>query len=152
MVQTTSVSSSSPRALRSLQQRGGRLIEDRRVDVVLRLERLVAVPVADALAHRVGAVEELHEAHAALEQPPGEQAVAGEAGLDLVGVVGAVGRVRGGRLARQVADFRRAELQLRGQLVAGDPRGQLAVAGIARQVLVVEQLEKVARGSARPRR
>ena len=39
----------------------------------------------------VGAVEELHEAHAALDQPPGEDAVAGEGGLDRVGrVVGAV--------------------------------------------------------------
>ena len=28
-----------------------------------------------------GFVEELHEAHAALDEPPGEQAVAGEAGL-----------------------------------------------------------------------
>ena len=80
---TTSVSSSMPRALRSFEQRRGRLVENRRVDVVLLLERLVAVPVADALAHRVGAVEELHEPHAPLEQPPGQQAVAGEAGLAL---------------------------------------------------------------------
>ena len=42
-----------------------------RVDVVLRLERLVAVPVADAFAHGVGAVEELHEAHAALDAAAG---------------------------------------------------------------------------------
>ena len=92
VTQTTSVSSSRPRAFQVAQQRGGGLIEDRAVDVVLRLERLVAVPVADAFAHRVGAVEQLHEAHAAFEQPPGEQAVAGEAGLDRVRVVGAVQR------------------------------------------------------------
>ena len=39
----------------------------------------------------VGAVEELHEAHAALDQPPGQDAVAGEGGLDRVRrIIGAV--------------------------------------------------------------
>ena len=69
-----------PALLEIGEQRRGRLVEDRAVDVVLRLERLVPVPVADAFAHRVGAVEELHEADAAFDQPPGEQAVAREAG------------------------------------------------------------------------
>ena len=78
VVQTTSVSSSRPRALQVDQQRGGGLVEDRPVAVVVGLDAAVAVPVEDALAHGEGAVEERDEAHAALQQPAGEQAVAAE--------------------------------------------------------------------------
>ena len=64
MHQTTSVSRQQAALLEVGQQGGRRLVEDRAVDVVLFLEEAVAVPVADAFAHRVGAVEELHEADA----------------------------------------------------------------------------------------
>ena len=84
--QTTSVSSSRPRCLRSLNQGGGGLIEDRGVVVVLLLEFVVTVPVEFAAAG-IGAVEELHEADAAFDQPPGENAVSGESGFDRVGFV-----------------------------------------------------------------
>ena len=117
--------------------------------VVVGLDPLVAVPVEDALAHGEGAVEERDEPHPALQQPAGQQAVAAEAGEDRVGVVEAVERPRGRALARQVADLRRAELHPRGQLVRGDPRRELGVAGMLLQVLVVEQPEEVA---ARPGR
>ena len=64
------------------EQSGDRLVEDRTVHAVLLLDGLVAVPVAHALAHRVTAVEELHEPHPLLHEPPGEDAVAGKAGLE----------------------------------------------------------------------
>ena len=51
-------------------QRGGGLIEDRGMHVVLLLELVVAVPVQLAAAG-VGAVEELHEAHAASRSAAG---------------------------------------------------------------------------------
>ena len=63
--------------------------------IVLGLERFVAVPIADAFTHRVSAVEKLHEAHAAFEQPPGEQTIAREAGFNLVGIINAVERFGG---------------------------------------------------------
>ena len=62
-------------ALEIREQGGNRLIEDRSVDAVLLDEGLVAVPIADALAHRVGAGEELHEPHALLHKSAGEDAV-----------------------------------------------------------------------------
>ena len=63
-------------------QSGDGLVEDRAVHAVLLLDGLVPVPVAHALAHRVTAVEELHEPHPLLHEPPGEDAVAGKAGLE----------------------------------------------------------------------
>ena len=48
------------------------MIHDRAVDVVLFAELLVAVPVQLA-GGGVGAVEELHEAHAFLDQAPGKK-------------------------------------------------------------------------------
>ena len=95
VVQTTRVSSSMPRAFRSMSRRGGRLVEDRAVPVVVGLDPLVAVPVELALAHGEGAVEEGDEPHAALEQPAGQQAVAAEARKDRVGIVEAVKLARG---------------------------------------------------------
>ncbi len=92
--------------LQVLEQRRGGLIEDRGMHRILILDRLVAIPVADSLTHRVGAVEQLDETDAPLEQAPGEQAIAGEAGLDLVGIFSAIGFVRGRCLAREVRNFR----------------------------------------------
>src|SRR5205085_8928462 len=54
-------------------ERGAGLVENFAMDVVLLFERLVAVPIADPLAHRVAAIEELHETHAALEQATSKQ-------------------------------------------------------------------------------
>ena len=64
-----------------------RLVEDRGVDGVLVLQRLVPVPVADAFAHRIRAVEELDEPNAALQETPGEQAIATKPTLERIGIV-----------------------------------------------------------------
>ena len=73
------------------EQSGGRLIENRPVDIVLDLEFLVPVPVAGPLAAGlVTAIEELNEADTLFDQSPGEQAVSGEGGLELIGRVGPV--------------------------------------------------------------
>ena len=69
-----------------------RLIEDWTVDLVLRLQGSMPVPVADTFTHGVCPVEELHEAHAALQEAAGKYAIASEAGLDAIGVVDTVTR------------------------------------------------------------
>ncbi len=79
-----------------LDEGGDGLIEDGGVDVVLGLEGFVSVPIADALAHGVGAVEELDEAHAAFAQSARENAVSREGGFEGVWIVGAVSVQRGG--------------------------------------------------------
>src|SRR5438034_5908521 len=76
-----------PAHLQVGEQGGAGLIEDGCVDAVLVFQHLVSVPVAHTFAHCVGAVEELHEAHAALDQPAREQAVPRETGFDLVAVI-----------------------------------------------------------------
>ena len=121
------------------EQGGGGAVEDRAVAVVVGLDPPVPVPVEHAFAHREGAVEHGDEADPAFDQPAGEQAVAAEGGGDRVRVVGGVERVGRAGLAREVADLRGAELHPGGQLVGGDPRRELGVAGVAPQVVVVQQ-------------
>jgi len=87
---TTSVMVEKTARFHVFEQGGARLVEDGRVDAVLLFERLVAVPVSHPFAHRISAVEELHETHPALDQAAGEQTIAGEAGLEFVAVVDAV--------------------------------------------------------------
>ena len=100
---------------------------------VLILERLVAVPVADAFAAGlIGAVEKLDEAHAFLDQPPGQDAVAGVSGLrSWTGLPPSSApysfRICAGSLERS-ATSGTDELHAGGQFVAGDPRGQFGVA------------------------
>lgn len=73
------------------EQSGGRLIEYRPVNIVLDLEFLVPIPVAGSLAAGlVTAIEELDEADPLFDQSPGEQAVSGEGGLELIGRIGPV--------------------------------------------------------------
>ena len=43
--------------------------------VVLCLKRLMTVPISNSFAHGVGAVEQLNEAYAALDQAPGKDAI-----------------------------------------------------------------------------
>src|SRR5262245_25627539 len=97
----------------------------------------MAVPVADALAHGVGAVEELHESDAALQQSASEQAVAGETGLGLVVVAGTVEAVRRAAFLGYISDFGRAQLHAGGQFITGDARGQFRVAWMACHMAVV---------------
>ena len=108
--------------------------------VVLRLERLVPVPIADTFAHRIRAIEELHEPHAALDEPSREYTVAREAGFQLIAVVHAIQFQCGCTLTFQVANLRRAELHLRGEFVAGDTSTQFAVARMTREMPVIQQL------------
>ena len=92
VVQMTIVSSSRPRAFRSLSSAAaGRSMLAAHVAVVAG-DVLVGVPVA-AREAVVGAAPDLHEPHAALQQPPGDQAVAAE--------------VRGDRLVQAVELLRR---------------------------------------------
>src|SRR5688572_10101243 len=60
-------------------ERGGGLVEDVAMNFLLRLEGFVAIPVSDAFAHGLSAVEELHKANAALDEAAGEEAVFCEA-------------------------------------------------------------------------
>ena len=70
---------------------GYRLIENRAVHRILIDDLLVAIPVAHALTHRIAAVEELHEPHALLDEPAGQNAVAGKPALERIGhVIGAI--------------------------------------------------------------
>ena len=74
------------------------------------------------------AMEELDEPHAALGQPAGQQAVGGEGpGLADVGAVQVEDRVR---LVRQVGQLGDRGLHPVGQLVLGDPRGDLGIADL----------------------
>ena len=69
--------------LQVLDQRRGRLVHAAAHVAVVAGEVFVAVPVAPRKAV-VGAAPDLHEPHAPLEQPPGDQAVAAEVLGDLL--------------------------------------------------------------------
>ena len=60
------------------------LIEDRRVNVVLFFECFVTIPIADAFAHGIGAIEQLHETDTAFEQTPGEETIPGKRQLSVL--------------------------------------------------------------------
>ena len=90
--QRTSVSSSSPRAFRSREQAGDRLVDLPGVLRVVLLQVAVLVPLV--------AVRDLHEPHAALGEPPGQQALPAE--VRGRRVVEAVQLERRGRLAGDV--------------------------------------------------
>src|SRR3954454_10375607 len=131
--------------LHVLEERSARLIQDRSVDAVLFLEGFMAVPVTNALAHGISAVEELHEADTALNQPTSEEAVFGETGFDLVRVVHAVERKCGGALFAEIVHLGSAQLHLCGQLVTGDAGEEFAVAWVLLQMMVLEKFQEIPR-------
>src|SRR5262249_40231272 len=73
------------------------------------------------------AMEELHEADAALDHAAGEKAVAGEAAV-VVTAVDAVHLSNVPRLARQVGQLRHRRLHAEGHLILGDTRVDLRIA------------------------
>ena len=141
-VQTTSVSSSRPRASRSAQQRGDRLVDFARLAHGAFVGVVVVVPVLGVAA----AGDDLHEAHAALDQPARDQAARAEAARDLL--VQAVELPRGLGLLRDVDRLGRGGLHAIGQLVGGDARVELARGGRdLRGVAAVQPLRHVERAA-----
>ncbi len=110
---------------------------------VVFLDVLVAVPVA-AREAVVGAAPDLHEAHAALEQPPGHQAARAEVlGQRLVHAV-KLADLR--RLLADIERFRGAQLQPRRHLVGLDAGFELGVLAARRHVGAIDLLQRVQRG------
>src|SRR5437899_2319664 len=79
-------------------QCSARLVENWGVDIVLRFEGLVSIPVAHAFAHGISAIEQLDETHAALDEPPRQQTVPGKARFKRIGIGRAIGIEGAGRL------------------------------------------------------
>ena len=96
------------------------------------------------------AAVELHEAHAALDHPPGEQAAQAELGRLLA--VEAVELLRLLGLRRDVDHLRGVGLHAEGQLVGGDAGGQFGVVAAAGEVLAVALGDEVERARAAARR
>ena len=127
--QITSVSSSSPRRLRSVEQ-----CRNRPIDLSALLGQVFDDVVAGAGAVTVPSpVEELNVAHPSLEQPAGQQAVIREGrrpGLgavffqDFLGLLADIHRVGDGHLHPEC------------QLVLADPRHGLGVAELGKLVFV----------------
>ncbi len=140
--QTTSVSSSIPRRLRSLSSAAtGRSVVGGHPEVVL-LDVVVGVPL---LVPRPAAGDDADEPDALLDQPPGEQAapavVVGRLAADPVEVQGLA------RLAGQVEDLGRLGLHPEGQVVGVDPGRELLVVRVERRpVQVADEVQGLAPG------
>ena len=120
-----------PSLLQVRQQRRGRLVEDRAVPFIVGLERLVCVPVQQAIyaGSARGAVQ-VDVTHAALQQPPSQQAVPRIGSFQRIGIVRRVQAVNRLRLARQIHHLRCTQLHLGSQLVRRHPSLQLGVARV----------------------
>ncbi len=103
----------------------------------------VAVPIAPWKAV-VGSAPQLHETHAALQQPPSDQAVAAKVLRRLF--VDAVHSPRGFGLLRDVENARGAQLQLGRQFVRGDASIEPRVAFSSGQMRFVEVFQERQRG------
>lgn len=107
---------------------GTGLVQDLPMDVVLGFERLMSVPISDPFAHGIRSIEELDEADTALDQPAGEETIAGETCFELVGAADAVEFVGGFGFLGEVVGLGGAELHFGGELIAGDAGAEVAVA------------------------
>ena len=134
----TSVSSSSPRCLQVLDQAPAGLIH---------VAALVGQPAGDVEVRVPVVVVDLHEPHAPLDQPPGQQRRVRERARLLRRL--AVERVGRRGLAADVGQLGDAGLHAEGQLVLLDPRVRL---GVAHELVIhlVERLEPVERVAASP--
>ena len=123
--QMTSVSSSRPRCFRSLTSAA----------MAWSVSLQHFFEVLDQVAVLVpGLVEELHEAHAALDQPAGQQAVVGERRLARLGAV-QVERLRFGSFERSISSG--ALVCMRKAIsYGGDARGDLRVADDVQRIAV----------------
>lgn len=129
-------------------ERGGGLIEHFGVAWILRGDGLVAVPIADAFAHRIRTIEDLHEADALLAQTTREDAIPRVTSLHSIrGIIRAIHfqNVRG--LAAEIGERGYGHLHLRGELIAGDARGEFTVAGEFLEMTLVESLQEVCGGA-----
>ena len=124
---------------------GGGLVEDLRVDVILRFEITMAVPVQFAPA-RIGAIEELHEADTLFDEAAGEDAVFGKGGfVRVLRVIGTVAFQDVCGLGAEVVDLGHAELHAGSEFVAGDAGGELAIARMGFEMAGVHSLQERAR-------
>ena len=87
--------------------------------------------------------EQLDEPHAALDQPPGDQALAGEDLRRRIGIVKAVEPLGRRRLAAQAHELGDGRLHAEGQLVVGDRRFQAVVAAHPAQHALVERAQQI---------
>ncbi len=115
-----------PPLLQVADQRRRRPVEAGAHVAVIAGDVFVRVPVAPREAV-VRPAPDLHKADPALQQPPGNQAVAAEVLRDAL--VQPVHPVRGRGFPRDVEHFRGAQLQPGGQLVGGDSGVKARVAG-----------------------
>ena len=147
--QTTSVLVEQAARFQILEQAGDRLVHRAAELGVVLLDLRVRVPLA------ARAVVELHEAHAALDQPPREQAHAAQSRRSLFHRCRrAASRVFG--FLREIDRLGRLGLHAEGEFVAGDARLEFAsarrVAACARFSCVEEiQLAALLRRRSRPR-
>ena len=120
------------------QQRRSRLIHDLCLHGVRVLNVRVGIPVGDAVAAgRVAAVEKLHDAHALLDKAPRKDAILGVLLPQITATPGAVFLLDKLRFAADIHHLRHGCLHLAGQLVTGNARCQVSVAGKFLEVLVV---------------
>ena len=133
------------RSLQILQQRGRWLIENRCVDLVLRLQRFMTVPVPNPFTHRVRTIEQLHKPHSPLQQSTCEQTVPPETGFDRIAVEYSIQRLCFLTFLRQIRNFCRSKLQASSQFVTGDPRRKAGLPGMLLQVTCVQPFQKTER-------
>ena len=134
VVQTTSVSSSRPRGFRSLQQARDRLID------VLRQPRMVQhVAVRIPVAGRAG-IDQFDKPHTAFDQPPGHQALPGEA----LRAAARQAVQRQGRVGflLQIERLRHGHLHAERRLEGTDPGRQQRVLGTRGQVPAIEPRQR----------
>ena len=121
-----------------LQQAGDRLVGFAGVQVVVGFQVAVGVPVVVVVGT---AGVELNEPNAALDQAPGQQALASE--LVALRIRQTVEFLRRCGLLRRSTASGALRLHLEGQLVAGDPGREVAVVGTRGIVVFVVAAQRV---------
>ena len=128
------------------QQRRRGLIEDRAMPLVVRLQRLVRVPVQQAVdARRARGAVQVDVTHAPFQQTAGQQAVPRVGRFERVRVVGSVQPVDRCRLVGQFDDLGRTQLHLGRQLVRRDAGLQFGVPRVRFGVPDVQSAQKIPR-------